>query len=194
MAYSLARLRKSDEGCAGLLEALLVSLSWRQTKDYMVIIVGQVIKCQRRGRIIGTSHVTGDLRWSDCYSHGLNRDTLYRVIIYSGSGMILVMEWSGMNLTEGVDWEAERLNAISKRLRGRLCKRLIGRLCNRFSRKLFRRTLMMLCLLYGGGYMSKRLSRRLCKRLVGRLCKRFSGKLFRRTLMMLCLLYGGGYM
>nr|GFA26636.1 hypothetical protein [Tanacetum cinerariifolium] len=72
--------------------------------------------------------------------------------------MILVMEWSGMNLTEGVDWEAERLNAISKRLRGRLYKRLIGRLCNRFSRKLFRRTLMMLCLLYGSGYMRLRMS------------------------------------
>ncbi|GJS52139.1 hypothetical protein Tco_0625501 [Tanacetum coccineum] len=35
MAYSLVRLRKSSEGCAGFIEALLVSLSWRQTKDYL---------------------------------------------------------------------------------------------------------------------------------------------------------------
>ncbi|GJW98742.1 hypothetical protein Tco_0180550 [Tanacetum coccineum] len=34
MAYSLVRLRKSGEGCVGLTEALLVTLSWRQTKDY----------------------------------------------------------------------------------------------------------------------------------------------------------------
>nr|GEV97848.1 hypothetical protein [Tanacetum cinerariifolium] len=68
--------------------------------------------------------VTGGLTWSDYYWHGLNRGTLYWVIIYSGSGMIPILEWSGMNLTEGVDWEAERLNAISKRLSGRLRKRL----------------------------------------------------------------------
>ncbi|GJZ50819.1 aldehyde oxidase GLOX1-like protein [Tanacetum coccineum] len=42
---------------------------------------------------------------------------------------------SGMNLIEGVDWEAERLKAINKRL----CKRLVGRLCKRLSGKLFRR-------------------------------------------------------
>ncbi|GKA37403.1 hypothetical protein Tco_0723968 [Tanacetum coccineum] len=38
--------------------------------------------------------------------------------------MIYVIEWSGYNLTEGVDWKAERLNAISKRLSGRLCEKV----------------------------------------------------------------------
>ncbi|GKD53487.1 hypothetical protein Tco_1286874 [Tanacetum coccineum] len=44
-----------------------------------------------------------------------------------------------LNLTEGVDWEVERLNAIRKRLSERLCKRLVGRLYKRFIVKLFRR-------------------------------------------------------
>ncbi|GKC86495.1 hypothetical protein Tco_1147144 [Tanacetum coccineum] len=37
MAYSLVRMRKSGGVYAGLTEALLVSLSWRQTKDYLSI-------------------------------------------------------------------------------------------------------------------------------------------------------------
>ncbi|GJV98703.1 hypothetical protein Tco_1553955 [Tanacetum coccineum] len=173
------------------LRTLLVSLSWRQTKDYLVIIrlrsrslwrlrseaiegcdqkpldtaitkladvkkmleaVVKVLVAGIRDVVLETISVycldPKDLKvlsrsqrrtWLDYYSHGLNRETLYRVIIYSGSGMILVMEWSVMNLTEGVDWEAERLNAIIKRLSGRLCKRLSERLCKRFSGKLFRR-------------------------------------------------------
>ncbi|GJZ31071.1 hypothetical protein Tco_0576118 [Tanacetum coccineum] len=47
--------------------------------------------------------------------------------------------WSIRNLTEGVDWEAKRLDVVSKRLSGRLCRRLRERLCNSFKGKLFRR-------------------------------------------------------
>nr|GEY03286.1 hypothetical protein [Tanacetum cinerariifolium] len=63
----------------------------------------------------------------ELYDEGYH-ETLYSVIIYSSSEMIPVMEWSGGNLTEGINWEAERLNAISKMLSGRLCERLDERL------------------------------------------------------------------
>ncbi|GKD94502.1 hypothetical protein Tco_1374339 [Tanacetum coccineum] len=73
-------------------------------------------------------------------SHDLKRErNLYKELDDEGGGMIPVMEWLVRNLTEGVDWETERLNAISKRLSVRLYKRLGERLYKRFSGKLFRR-------------------------------------------------------
>ncbi|GJU36623.1 hypothetical protein Tco_1184977 [Tanacetum coccineum] len=58
---------------------------------------------------------------------------------YSSGRMIPIMEWSIRNLTEGVDWEAKRLDVVSKRLSGRLCRRIRERVCNSFKGKIFKR-------------------------------------------------------
>ncbi|GJV59358.1 hypothetical protein Tco_1465458 [Tanacetum coccineum] len=58
----------------------------------------------------------------------------------------MVLETISVYYLDPKDLEA-LLNAISKRLSGRLCKRLVGRLYKRFGRKLFRR--------FGNWYMFK---------------------------------------
>ncbi|GJV90160.1 hypothetical protein Tco_1537973 [Tanacetum coccineum] len=135
MAYSLVRLRKSGGGYEGLKETLYfleapvtkpfggcdqnpLEATITKLADVKVLVAGS------GDVVLETISVTIWILniWRLCHDLRGERN-LCKELDDEG------------NLTEGVDWEAERLNAIS----GRFCERLGERLCKRFSRKLFRR-------------------------------------------------------
>nr|GEZ50051.1 retrovirus-related Pol polyprotein from transposon TNT 1-94 [Tanacetum cinerariifolium] len=105
--------------CILSLKRKLISVGQLDNEGYHIGFGDQMWKVTRGGQVI---------------ARGCKRGTLYMV-------EILVTEWSGENLTEDVDREAEKKNAISERLRGRLCRKLGVRLRKRIRVKLCSRTM-----------------------------------------------------
>ncbi|GKE10207.1 hypothetical protein Tco_1413758, partial [Tanacetum coccineum] len=114
------------------IEWILKNVRYISSLKRKLIFVGQL---DNEGYHIGF----GDQMWkvtkgSRVIARGCKRGTLYMV-------EIPVTKWSGENLTEDVDRETERKNAISERLCGRLFRKLGVRvrvkLCHRLHRHIY---------------------------------------------------------